>query len=125
MVLTGIVWLSRSLNYIDLIKNKAYLSVYIFIFSLIAPKILSLLLPLISFASIAYSYNRLKSDSEIVAMECAGISKSLLMLPALFFGLCVACMIFIIEAHVSPKNYKIFKSFQSDLRNNLVITSIQ
>ena len=126
LVLTGIVWLSRSLNYIDLIINKGLsLSVYFWFVSLIAPKILSLLLPLISFASIAYSYNRLKLDSEIVAMECAGISKSLLMLPALFFGLCVACLIFIIEAYVSPKNYKIFKSFQSDLRNNLVITSLQ
>ncbi len=126
LVLTGIVWLSRSLNYIDLIINKGLsLSVYFWFVSLIAPKILSLLLPLISFASISYSYNRLKSDSEIIAMECAGISKSFLMLPALFFGLCVACLIFIIEAHISPKNYKIFKSFQSDLRNNLVITSLQ
>lgn len=126
LVLTGIVWLSRSLNYIDLIINKGLsLSVYFWFVSLIAPKILSLLLPLISYASISYSYNKLRSDSEIIAMECAGISKSFLMLPALFFGLCVAFLIFIIEAYVSPKNYKKFKSFQSDLRNNLVITSLQ
>ena len=86
MVLTGIVWLSRSLNYIDLIINKGLsLSVFWFV-SLIAPKILSLLLPL-SFASIAYS-TIIKIDSEIVAMECAGISKSLLMLPALFWFMC-------------------------------------
>ena len=126
LVLTGIVWLSRSLNYIDLIINKGLsLSVYFWFVSLIAPKILSLLLPLISFASISYSYNKLKSDSEIIAMQCAGISKFILMLPALFFGICIAFLIFIIEANISPKNYKTFKSFQSDLRNNLVITSLQ
>ena len=46
------------------------------------------------------------------------------MLPALFFGLCVAFNIYN-RVHISPKNYKKFKSFQSDLRNNLVITSLQ
>ena len=126
LVLTGIVWLSRSLNYIELIINKGLsLPVYFWFVSLIAPKILSILLPLISFASISYSYNKLRSDSEIIAMECAGVSKSILMVPALFFSLCVAFLVFIIESQISPKNYKTFKSFQSDLRNNFVITSLQ
>ena len=126
LVLTGIVWLSRSLNYIELIINKGLsLPVYFWFVSLIAPKILALLLPLISFASISYSYNKLKVDSEIIAMECSGISKTFLMIPALIFGLCVAVSVFIIEAHISPKNYKKFKNFQSDLRNNFVISSLQ
>ena len=126
LVLTGIVWLSRSLNYIELIINKGLsLPVYFWFVSLIAPKILAILLPLISFASICYSYNKLRADSEIIAMQAAGISKTLLMLPALFFGLCIAFLVFIIEAHISPKNYKKFKSFQSDLRNNFVVTSLQ
>ena len=73
LVLTGIVWLSRSLNYIELIINKGFsLPVYFWFVSLIAPKILSILLPLISFASICYSYNKLRADSEIIAMESAG-----------------------------------------------------
>ena len=126
LVLTGIVWLSRSLNYIELIINKGLsLPLYFWFVSLIAPKILAILLPLISFASIAYAYNKLRNDSEIIAMECSGISKTMLMVPALFFGMCVAVLVFIIEAQISPKNYKKFKNFQSDLRNNFVITSIQ
>ena len=126
LVLTGIVWLSRSLNYIELIINKGLsLPVYFWFVSLIAPKILAILLPLISFASICYAYNKLRSDSEITAMESAGISKTTIMLPAFCFGLCVAFLVFIIEAQISPKNYKKFKSFQSDLRNNFVITSLQ
>ncbi len=126
LVLTGIVWLSRSLNYIELIINKGLsLPVYFWFISLIAPKILAILLPLISYASICYSYNKLRSDSEIIAMESAGISKTILMLPAFFFGLCAAFLVFIIETQISPKNYKKFKTFQSDLRNNFVITSLQ
>ncbi len=126
LVLTGIVWLSRSLNYIELIINKGLsLPVYFWFVSLIAPKILAILLPLISFASICYAYNKLRADSEIIAMESAGISKTTLMLPAFFFGICVAFLVFIIEAQISPKNYKKFKTFQSDLRNNFVVTSLQ
>ncbi len=126
LVLTGIVWLSRSLNYIELIINKGLsLPLYFWFVSLIAPKILAILLPLISFASICYSYNKLRSDSEIIAMESAGISKTTLMLPAFFFGLCVALLVFLIEAQISPKNYKKFKTFQSNLRNDFVITSLQ
>ena len=53
LVLTGIVWLSRSLKYIDLIINKGLsLSSYFWFVSLIAPKILALLLPLISFIAV-------------------------------------------------------------------------
>ena len=58
-------------------------------------------------------------------MEALGISKTILMLPALFFGLCIAFLVFIIETQISPKNYKKFKSFQSDLRTNFVVTSLQ
>ena len=102
LVLTGIAWLSRSLNYIELIINKGLsLPVYFWFVSLIAPKILSILLPLISFASISYSYNKLRSDSEIIAMECAGVSKSILIVPALFFSLCVAFLVFIIESQIT------------------------
>tara|TARA_A100001015_G_C14925870_1_gene686327 strand:+ start:708 stop:1136 length:429 start_codon:yes stop_codon:yes gene_type:complete len=116
-VLTGLVWLSRSLKYIDLIINKGLsLTSYFWFVSLIAPKILSLLLPLICFASIVYTYFKLSSDSEIIIMEASGVSKIRLMLPSLIFGLIAAILTIIIETKVSPDNYKKFKSFQTDLR---------
>ena len=126
IILTGLVWLSRSLQYIDLIINKGLsLSSYFWFVSLIAPKILALLLPLISFSAIAYSYRKLKADSELIIMETSGISKIKLMLPALFFGIIVALLILLIETKISPENYKKFKSFQSNLRNSFVISSLQ
>lgn len=125
-VLTGLVWLSRTLKYVDLIINKGLsLTSYFWFVSLIAPKILSLLLPLISFAAIVYTYFKLRSDSEIIAMETAGMSKLKLMIPALVFGLIMAALVIIIETKISPKNYKKFKSFQSDLRNSFAISSVQ
>lgn len=125
-VLTGLVWLSRSLQYIDLIINKG-LSVlsYFWFVSLIAPKILALLLPLISFAAILYSYHRLQSDSELIIMESAGLSKLKLMFPAILFGFLIALLVLLIETKISPENYKKFKTFQSNLRNNFVISALQ
>ena len=86
-MLTGIVWLSRSLKYIDLIINKGLsLSSYFWFVSLIAPKILALLLPLISFVAVIYTYQKLKGESELLVIETFGLSKLFLMVPAIIFG---------------------------------------
>ncbi len=126
LVLTGIVWLSRSLKYIDLIINKGLsLSSYFWFVSLIAPKILALLLPLISFVAVIYTYQKLKGESELLIIETFGLSKLFLMVPAIIFGGIVALFLLLIEVHLSPKNYKTFKSFQSDLRNNFVMSTLE
>ncbi len=126
LVLTGVVWLSRSLKYIDLIINKGLsLSSYFWFVSLIAPKILALLLPLISFAAIVYTYQKLKTESEILVMETFGLSKFFIMLPSILFGILVSIILFLIEVYISPNNYKTFKTFQSDLRNNFVLSTLQ
>ncbi len=126
LVLTGIVWLSRSLKYIDLIINKGLsLSSYFWFISLIAPKILALLLPLISFVAVIYTYQKLKGESELLVIETFGLSKLFLMVPAIIFGGIVALFLLLIELYLSPNNYKIFKSFQSDLRNNFVMSTLE
>ena len=126
LVLTGIVWLSRSLKYIDLIINKGLsLSSYFWFVSLIAPKILALLLPLISFVAVIYTYQKLKGESELLVIETFGLSKLFLMVPAIIFGGIVALFLLLIELYLSPNNYKTFKSFQSDLRNNFVMSTLE
>ena len=126
LVLTGIVWLSRSLKYIDLIINKGLsLNSYFWFVSLIAPKILALLLPLISFVAVIYTYQKLKGESELLVIETFGLSKLFLMVPAIIFGGIVALFLLLIELYLSPNNYKTFKSFQSDLRNNFVMSTLE
>ena len=126
LVLTGLVWLSRSLKYVDLIINKglSFFSYFWFV-SLIAPKILAILLPLISFVAILYTYHKLSSESELIIMESIGLSKLKLCIPAFIFGILAALLVLAIETLVSPNNYKKFKSFQSDLRNDFVISALQ
>ena len=126
LVLTGIVWLSRSLKYIDLIINKGLsLSSYFWFVSLIAPKILALLLPLISFVAVIYTYQKLKGESELLIIETFGLSKLFLIIPAIIFGVIIALFLLLIEVYLSPNNYKTFKSFQSDLRNNFVMSTLE
>ncbi len=47
------------------------------------------------------------------------------MVPAIIFGGIVALFLLIIELYLSPNNYKTFKSFQSDLRNNFVMSTLE
>ncbi len=126
LVLTGIVWLSRSLRYIDLIINNGLsLTSYFWFVSLIAPKILALLLPLISFVAIIYTYQKLKNESELLIIETLGLSKLFLTLPSIIFGSLIAILLLLIEVYISPNNYKTFKTFQSDLRSNFFMSALQ
>ena len=53
------------------------------------------------------------------------MSKLFLMTPAMLFGGIIALFLLLIEVFLSPSNYKTFKSFQSDLRNNFVMSTLE
>ncbi|GIS17350.1 MAG: hypothetical protein CM15mP118_2290 [Alphaproteobacteria bacterium] len=47
------------------------------------------------------------------------------MIPAIIFGGIVALFLLLIEVYLSPNNYKTFKTFQSDLRSNFVMSTLE
>ena len=59
LVLTGVVWLSQSLRFLDLIINKG-LSVggFVYMTLLLLPAFLSIILPVATFLTILYVYYR-------------------------------------------------------------------
>ena len=75
--------------------------------------------------AIIYTYQKLKGESELLIIETFGLSKLFLMVPAMLFGVIIALFLLLIEVYLSPSNYKTFKSFQSDLRNNFVMSTLE
>ncbi|MEX2648259.1 MAG: LptF/LptG family permease, partial [Alphaproteobacteria bacterium] len=69
VALTGVVWLSQSLRFVDLIVNKG-LSVLAFLTLtlLLLPTFLALILPIALFCAALYTYSRLVADREVVAL---------------------------------------------------------
>ena len=95
LTLTGIVWLTQSLRFLELIINRG-LSVggFLYLTLLLLPSFLTIILPIAAFTSILYVYYRLEIDSEIIVMRAAGLSHTTLMRPAFLLAVGVTAMTF-------------------------------
>ena len=126
LTLTGIVWLTQSLRFLDLIINKG-LSVggFLYLTLLLLPGFLTIILPIAAFTAILYVFYRLDTDSEIVVMRAAGLSHTTLMRPAFVFAVGVTAMTFALSLYLMPLGFRTFKDLQFVVRNNFAPVLIQ
>lgn len=119
ITLTGVVWLTQSLRFIDMIVNRG-LSVPLFLYftSLLLPTFLYVILPIALFTAILFIYNKLTLDRELVVLGAAGMSPSALSAPAMFLALIVTVICYGISLYLIPVSYREFKETQLRIRNN-------
>lgn len=87
LVLTGVIWLGKSLNLIEIIVNNGQSAgVFLELSVLLMPLALAIVLPVAAFGATLYATNRLFSDSEIVVMFATGFSWAALIRPVLMFA---------------------------------------
>ena len=117
LALTGVVWLSQSLRFIDLIINRG-LSFFTFVYLtfLLLPSFLAVLLPIALFCAVAYTYHRLSVDSEIVVLRSAGLSDMDLMKPALIMAGIMVALCYAITLYLQPAGFREFKDRQFIIR---------
>ncbi len=99
MVLTGIIWILQALRFVDEIINyDMSMGAFFYISFLLLPQLLPVTLPIGLFCGMLYAYWRMSSDSELVVMRAAGLSRMALAGPGLLLaGFCavfVASMTF-------------------------------
>ena len=81
---TGVIWLTQSLRFVDLIVNKGLsLGLFLYMTLLLLPSLLAIILPVALFAAVLYAYHQLISDREIVVLKAATLSHARLAGPAL------------------------------------------
>ena len=126
VAMTGIVWLTQSLRFIDLIVIKGLpIEIFINLTILIIPKLLVTIIPFIGFLASLITYLRLNNDSEIISMKSAGINNFKIISPALIFGICLGILTLFLENFGSPYAYNKFKNLQYEIRNNYISTLFQ
>ncbi len=126
MLLTGIIWLSQSLRFIQFIVNQGLpLGKFIYLTSLMLPALIGILLPVSLFIAVMYAYNRLVTDSELVVMENSGLSHFQLARPAIIFAGLVTMLGWFISLYLLPSSYREFKTMQSMIRNNYAAIFLQ
>lgn len=117
--LTCVIWLSQSLRFVDLIVNRGLpIHTFIFLTIMLMPTWLSIVLPIASFASVLFVYNKMTADREMVVMSAAGLGPLRLAQPALIVAVGTTLLCFLMTAYLMPMSYRGFKELQWQIRHN-------
>ena len=117
--LTCVIWLSQSLRFVDLIVNRGLpIHTFIYLTVMLMPTWLSIVLPIASFASVLFVYNKMTADREMVVMAAAGLSPLRLAQPALLVAVGTTALCFLMTAYLMPMSYRGFKELQWQIRHN-------
>ena len=121
LVLISVYWLNRAVVLFEqLIADGQTALVVLEFTALTLPVVISLVLPVAGFAAAAYGTNRLASESELVAMQAAGLSPWRLARPVLVFGLMVGLMVAVLVHGLVPMARARLADRQAELAENVV-----
>jgi lipopolysaccharide export system permease protein len=126
ITLTGVVWLTQSLRFLDLVINRGLsTSGFLYLTLLLLPGFFTLILPIAAFCAVLFVYYRLDSDSELVVMRATGVSQARLVQPALALGGLLAIVLFALTLYLQPLGFRAFKDMQFVVRHNYAPVLIQ
>ena len=124
--LTSIVWLTQALRFIDFIVNQGISTrAFLTLTMLLIPSLLLMILPVGLFAATIFTYNKLQNDSELIAMEAAGLSLWRLAMPMIMVCSGVVVLAYVISLYLMPASQGRFRDMQAFLRNNYVSLLLQ
>jgi lipopolysaccharide export system permease protein len=103
LVLVSVYWINRAVSLFDDLLNDGQTALVVLEFTaLTLPLVISVVLPVAAFAATAYGTNRMAGESELVAMQAAGLSPWRLARPVMVFGLLVGLMVAILVHGLVP-----------------------
>jgi lipopolysaccharide export system permease protein len=123
---TIIIWLSQMLRYLSLVSNSS-VSIWQFFSTtlLLLPSLCLVTIPIAIFIAIKHLYLKLINDSELLALQAAGLSKKQLAKPAITLALFATIISCSISWHIMPISYKAFKHRINEYRNSYTQTIIE
>ncbi len=126
VTLTGVVWLTQSLRFLDLIINRGLsTSGFVYLTLLLLPGFLTLILPIAAFCAALFVFYRLDTDSELVVMRAAGLSQGRLVAPAIWMSGILALVLFSLTLYLQPLGFRTFKDVQFEVRHNFAPVLVQ
>lgn len=115
--LTLIVWMTQSLQRVDIIvENGAGLAAFAILSVLIIPSLLAVIIPFALFGATVYALYRLHSDSEIAVMFAAGVSRWRIAAPILALTAAGALATLYVNVDLMPRSYRVLKEMVADIR---------
>ncbi|MFN3700596.1 MAG: LptF/LptG family permease [Alphaproteobacteria bacterium] len=113
VVLTGVVFLTQSLRFLEMVVEAGASSTMFWILTMLAlPKSFEIIIPITVMASVVFIINRMTTDSELVVMRSFGYSPLQIARPALSLALICTVLIYALAMLVTPLS----QSFNHGLR---------
>ncbi len=120
LVLTGIIWLSQSLQVIDIVvSNGQGAQVLLELAALRLPFALSIVLPFAATMATVYALNRMISESEIIAALAGGASRARLARPIVALGVGLVLVLSFVTLYLMPSSAQSFRNRIAEVRADL------
>ena len=120
LVLVSVYWINRAVSLFEQLMSDGQTALVVLEFTaLTLPLVISVVLPVAAFAATAYGTNRLSNESELVAMQVAGLSPWRLARPVLVFGLVVSVMVGILVNGLVPAARARMADRQAEIAENV------
>lgn len=126
LILTGVVWLTQSLELLnDVIEQGQDIVVFLYLSVLVVPSILAIVVPIALFFASLYAFYRLRSDSELVVMFSAGMSRWRVARAVFIVAFGVMMLAYAINMYFLPTAMREMRSILLEMRTEFASTLLQ
>lgn len=126
LALSGAIWLSQSLRFVDLIVNKGVpLTTFLYLTVLLFPSLLLVILPFALFCAVLLVYHRLAVESELTVLKAVGLSNLQIAAPCLMLAAIVTVAGYAISLYLMPLAFRSFRDLQYEIQRDFSYLLLQ
>ena len=125
-VLTGIIWLTQALRMLDLLITQGQSLGTFFQLSMLAlPSAVNTVLPIALFCALLYTLNKLISDSELVVIFSAGISRWSVTFPVMLLVSLIMILVLFLNVYLMPAGMRELRQRLFQIRGDIATSMIR
>jgi lipopolysaccharide export system permease protein len=126
LALSGAIWLSQSLRFVDLIVNKGVpATTFVYLTVLLFPSLLLVILPFALFCAVLFIYHRLAVESELTVLKSVGLSNLQIAAPCLLLAALVSIIAYAISLYFMPLAFRGFRDLQLQIERDFSYLLLQ
>jgi lipopolysaccharide export system permease protein len=126
LALSGAIWLSQSLRFVDLIVNKGVpATTFVYLTVLLFPSLLLVILPFALFCAVLFVYHRLTVESELTVLKAVGLSNLQIAAPCLLLATIVTLIGYAISLYFMPLAFRSFRDLQQQVEQEFSYLLLQ
>jgi lipopolysaccharide export system permease protein len=120
LVLTLVVWMTQSLRLLDLVINRGQSAgIFAYLTLLMVPSLLVIIVPIAFFGAALYALSKLNTDSEMVVMWSAGVSRAQLAMSVLMAAAVAMAVTYACSLYLMPYGQRLMKDKVLDIRADI------